>query len=61
MDLTHLEGEVEKRKHAIEEAKAQARGLLPGGPQVLDSTAGFSPAPKPGECRVRQSAPCLVG
>ncbi|XP_011375601.1 cyclin-L2 isoform X2 [Pteropus vampyrus] len=47
VDLTHLEGEVEKRKHAIEEAKAQARGLLPGGPQVLDSTAGFSPAPKP--------------
>lgn len=30
VDLTHLEGEVEKRKHAIEEAKAQARGLLPG-------------------------------
>ncbi|XP_011375603.1 cyclin-L2 isoform X3 [Pteropus vampyrus] len=49
VDLTHLEGEVEKRKHAIEEAKAQARGLLPGGPQVLDSTAGFSPAPKPAE------------
>lgn len=47
VDLTHLEGEVEKRKQAIEEAKAQARGLLPGGPQVLDSTAGFSPAPKP--------------
>nr|XP_019567690.1 PREDICTED: cyclin-L2 isoform X2 [Rhinolophus sinicus] len=47
VDLTHLESEVEKRKHAIEEAKAQARGLLPSGPQVLDSTAGFSPAPKP--------------
>ncbi|XP_045244613.1 cyclin-L2 isoform X1 [Macaca fascicularis] len=46
VDLTHLEGEVEKRKHAIEEAKAQARGLLPGGAQVLDGTSGFSPAPK---------------
>ncbi|XP_037599417.1 cyclin-L2 isoform X5 [Cebus imitator] len=46
VDLTHLEGEVEKRKHAIEEAKAQARGLLPGGTQVPDGTAGFSPAPK---------------
>ncbi|XP_032117962.1 cyclin-L2 isoform X1 [Sapajus apella] len=46
VDLTHLEGEVEKRKHAIEEAKAQARGLLPGGAQVPDGTAGFSPAPK---------------
>uniref|UniRef100_A0A2K6SE68 Cyclin L2 n=1 Tax=Saimiri boliviensis boliviensis TaxID=39432 RepID=A0A2K6SE68_SAIBB len=40
VDLTHLEGEVEKRKHAIEEAKQQARGLLPGGTQVPDSTAG---------------------
>ncbi|PNJ04450.1 CCNL2 isoform 12 [Pongo abelii] len=46
VDLTHLEGEVEKRKHAIEEAKAQARGLLPGGTQVLDGTSGFSPVPK---------------
>ncbi|KAF5919365.1 hypothetical protein HPG69_006117, partial [Diceros bicornis minor] len=33
VDLTHLESEVEKRKHAIEEAKAQAKGLLPGGTQ----------------------------
>ncbi|XP_017829718.1 cyclin-L2 isoform X2 [Callithrix jacchus] len=46
VDITHLEGEVEKRKQAIEEAKAQARGLLPGGTQVPDGTAGFSPAPK---------------
>ncbi|XP_021573889.1 cyclin-L2 [Carlito syrichta] len=46
VDLTRLESEVEKRKQAIEEAKAQARGLLPGGAQALDSTAGFSPAPK---------------
>lgn len=44
VDLTHLQGEVEKRKHAMEEA--QARGLLPGGTQVPDGTAGFSPAPK---------------
>ncbi|XP_047408423.1 cyclin-L2 isoform X3 [Sciurus carolinensis] len=46
VDLTLLESEVEKRKHAIEEAKAQARGLLPGGAPVLDSASGFSPAPK---------------
>lgn len=41
---------MEKRRHAIEEAKAQAKGLLPAGTQVLDSTSGFSPAPKLGEC-----------
>uniref|UniRef100_I3LZA2 Cyclin L2 n=1 Tax=Ictidomys tridecemlineatus TaxID=43179 RepID=I3LZA2_ICTTR len=46
VDLTLLESEVEKRKHAIEEAKAQARGLLPGGAPVTDNAAGFSPAPK---------------
>ncbi|KAM9245185.1 cyclin-L2 isoform 4-T4 [Dugong dugon] len=46
VDLTHLESEVEKRKHAIEEAKAQAKGLLASGTQVLDGTSGFSPAPK---------------
>nr|XP_033701298.1 cyclin-L2 isoform X2 [Tursiops truncatus] len=47
VDLTHLEGEVEKRRYALDEAKAQAKGLLPGGTQVLDSTSRFSPAPKP--------------
>ncbi|KAM6173595.1 cyclin-L2 isoform 1-T1 [Erethizon dorsatum] len=46
VDLTYLESEVEKRKHALEEAKAQARGLLPGAP-IPDSSAGFSPAPRP--------------
>ncbi|XP_055984415.1 cyclin-L2 isoform X2 [Sorex fumeus] len=46
VDLALLEGEVEKRKHAIEEAKAQAKGLLPAGTQLPDHTAGFSPAPK---------------
>lgn len=54
MDLTQLESEVEKRRHALDEAKAQAKGLLPGGgggggTQVLESTSRFSPAPKPGE------------
>ncbi|XP_059547555.1 cyclin-L2 isoform X2 [Myotis daubentonii] len=49
VDLTHLESEVEKRKHAMDEAKAQARGLLPGSTPALDSTSGFSPAPKPAE------------
>ncbi|KAB1269268.1 Cyclin-L2 [Camelus dromedarius] len=46
VDLTHLEGEVEKRRHALDEAKAQAKGLLPGSAQVLDSASRFSPAPK---------------
>ncbi|XP_036715401.1 cyclin-L2 isoform X1 [Balaenoptera musculus] len=49
VDLTHLEGEVEKRRYALDEAKAQAKGLLPGGTQVLDSASRFSPAPKPAE------------
>uniref|UniRef100_A0A8C3WP31 Cyclin L2 n=1 Tax=Catagonus wagneri TaxID=51154 RepID=A0A8C3WP31_9CETA len=48
VDLTLLEGEVEKRRHALDEAKAQAKGLLPGGTQALESTSRFSPAPKPG-------------
>nr|XP_002724252.4 cyclin-L2 isoform X1 [Oryctolagus cuniculus] len=49
VDLAHLEGEVEKRRQAIEEAKAQARGQLPAGAPVLDSGSGFSPGPKPVE------------
>ncbi|XP_037684708.1 cyclin-L2 isoform X2 [Choloepus didactylus] len=47
VDLTHLESEVEKRKRATEGARAQARGLLPGGLQGPDGTSGFSPTPKP--------------
>lgn len=49
VDLAHLEGEVEKRRQAIEEAKAQARGQLPVGAPVLDGGSGFSPGPKPVE------------
>ncbi|XP_021511455.1 cyclin-L2 isoform X1 [Meriones unguiculatus] len=64
VDLTHLESEVEKRKHAIEEAKARARGLLPGSVPVLDSAAGFSPAPKlvesPKEGKGNKSSPVSV-
>ncbi|XP_020011262.1 cyclin-L2 isoform X2 [Castor canadensis] len=62
-DLTHLESEVEKRRHAIEEAKARARGLLPGGPPVPDSSAGFSPVPKlesPKECKGTKPSPLSV-
>lgn len=40
---------MEKRRHALDEAKAQAKGLLPGSTQVLDSASRFSPAPKPGK------------
>ncbi|XP_012589994.1 PREDICTED: cyclin-L2, partial [Condylura cristata] len=46
VDLSRLEGEVEKRKHAMEEAKAQAKGLLPGGAPAQDAASGFSPAPR---------------
>ncbi|KAH0514816.1 Cyclin-L2 [Microtus ochrogaster] len=66
VDLTHLESEVEKRKHAIEEAKARARGLLPGSAPVLDSAAGFSPASKlgsvesPKEGKGNKSSPLSV-
>ncbi|XP_012512985.1 PREDICTED: cyclin-L2 isoform X2 [Propithecus coquereli] len=63
VDLTHLEGEVEKRKQAMEEAKAQARALLPGGTRVLDGTSGFSPAPKlesPKESKGNKASPLSV-
>ncbi|XP_074832052.1 cyclin-L2 isoform X2 [Carettochelys insculpta] len=46
VDLSYLESKVEKKKLAIEEAKAQAKGLLPDGTPSLDNTSGFSPAPK---------------
>ncbi|XP_052034359.1 cyclin-L2 isoform X2 [Apodemus sylvaticus] len=63
VDLTHLENEVEKRKHAIEEAKARAKGLLPGNAPGLDNAAGFSPAPKlesPKESKGSKSSPLSV-
>uniref|UniRef100_A0A8C7ADV0 Cyclin L2 n=1 Tax=Neovison vison TaxID=452646 RepID=A0A8C7ADV0_NEOVI len=64
VDLTHLESEVEKRRRAMEEAKAQAKGLLPAGPRVLDSTSGFSPAPKlaesPKESKGNKPSPLSV-
>lgn len=40
---------MEKKKLAIEEAKAQAKGLLPEGAPNLDNPSGFSPAPKNGK------------
>ncbi|XP_063173645.1 cyclin-L2 isoform X2 [Candoia aspera] len=46
VDLAVLESRVEKKKLAIEEAKAQAKGLLPDGAPHLDTVAGFSPVPK---------------
>lgn len=63
VDLTHLESEVEKRRHAIEEAKAQARGLLPTSTQALDNASGFSPAPKlesPKEGKGNKASPLSV-
>lgn len=49
VDLSDLESKVEKKKLAIEEAKAQAKGLLPEGAPNLENPSGFSPAPKNGE------------
>ncbi|XP_075028437.1 cyclin-L2 isoform X2 [Calonectris borealis] len=46
VDLSDLESKVEKKKLAIEEAKAQAKGLVPEGAPSLDNTSGFSPIPK---------------
>ncbi|XP_048375035.1 cyclin-L2 isoform X1 [Sphaerodactylus townsendi] len=46
VDLAVLESRVEKKKLAIEEAKAQAKGLLTDGTPSLDTISGFSPAPK---------------
>ncbi|XP_044301188.1 cyclin-L2 isoform X1 [Varanus komodoensis] len=46
VDLAILEGRVEKKKLAIEEAKAQAKGLLADGKPSLDAVSGFSPVPK---------------
>lgn len=49
VDLSDLESKIEKKKLAIEEAKAQAKGLVPEGAPGLDNTAGFSPIPKNGK------------
>lgn len=49
VDLSDLESKIEKKKLAIEEAKAQAKGLLPEGAPVLDNMSGFSPLPKNGK------------
>uniref|UniRef100_H0XUF9 Cyclin L2 n=1 Tax=Otolemur garnettii TaxID=30611 RepID=H0XUF9_OTOGA len=59
VDLTHLEGEVAKRKHAIEEAKAQARALRSAAAQA----AGSTPAPKlqaPKEGKGNKASPLSV-
>ncbi|KFP55188.1 Cyclin-L1, partial [Cariama cristata] len=49
VDLSDLESKIEKKKLAIEEAKAQAKGLVPEGAPSLDNTSGFSPIPKNGK------------
>uniref|UniRef100_H3BHZ3 Cyclin L2 n=1 Tax=Latimeria chalumnae TaxID=7897 RepID=H3BHZ3_LATCH len=46
VNLKYLESKVEKRKLALEEAKAKAKGLLPDGTPNLDITTGFSPVSK---------------
>ncbi|XP_072442139.1 cyclin-L1-like isoform X2 [Chiloscyllium punctatum] len=46
-NLEHLDSEVEKRKVALQEAKAKAKGLLPDGTPALDAPPSFSPSSKP--------------
>ncbi|XP_056652016.1 cyclin-L2 isoform X1 [Monodelphis domestica] len=63
VDLTYLESEVEKKKHALEEAKAQAKGLLADGTPISDNTSGFSPVPKiesPKESKGNKPSPLSV-
>ncbi|OXB78155.1 UNVERIFIED_CONTAM: hypothetical protein H355_007297 [Colinus virginianus] len=63
VDLSDLESKIEKKKLAIEEAKAQAKGLLPEGAPVLDNTSGFSPVPKnesPKEVKGNKPSPLPV-
>nr|XP_003228743.1 PREDICTED: cyclin-L2 isoform X1 [Anolis carolinensis] len=63
VDLAVLESRVEKKKLAIEEAKAHAKGLLPDGTPGLDSVSGFSPVPKtesPKEMKGTKPSPLAV-
>ncbi|NXV89747.1 cyclin-L2 isoform X1 [Calonectris borealis] len=63
VDLSDLESKVEKKKLAIEEAKAQAKGLVPEGAPSLDNTSGFSPIPKnesPKEVKGNKPSPLPV-
>uniref|UniRef100_F6S1V1 Cyclin-L2 n=1 Tax=Monodelphis domestica TaxID=13616 RepID=F6S1V1_MONDO len=63
VDLTYLESEVEKKKHALEEAKAQAKGLLADGTPISDNTSGFPPVPKiesPKESKGNKPSPLSV-
>ncbi|XP_067826494.1 cyclin-L1-like isoform X1 [Heptranchias perlo] len=46
-NLEYLDNEVEKRKVALQEAKAKAKGLLPDGTPALDAPPSFSPSSKP--------------
>ncbi|XP_074831488.1 cyclin-L2 isoform X1 [Natator depressus] len=63
VDLSYLESKVEKKKLAIEEAKALAKGLLPDRTPNLDNTSGFSPVPKnesPKEGKGNKPSPLAV-
>ncbi|KAM6313055.1 cyclin-L1 isoform 4-T4 [Podargus strigoides] len=63
VDLSDLESKIEKKKLAIEEAKAQAKGLVPEGAPSLDNTSGFSPVPKnesPKEVKGNKPSPLPV-
>ncbi|NXO21072.1 CCNL1 protein, partial [Cisticola juncidis] len=63
VDLSDLESKIEKKKLAIEEAKAQAKGLVPEGVPSLDNTSGFSPIPKnesPKEVKGNKPSPLPV-
>ncbi|XP_042334513.1 cyclin-L2 isoform X2 [Sceloporus undulatus] len=63
VDLAILESRIEKRKLALEEEKAHAKGLLPDGTPSLDTVSGFSPVPKtesPKETKGAKPSPLAV-
>ncbi|XP_069097160.1 cyclin-L2 isoform X2 [Pleurodeles waltl] len=62
-NLAYLESKVEKRKLALEEAKAKAKGLLPDGTPCNESSSQFSPASKndsPKDGKANKSSPLSV-
>lgn len=62
-NLAYLESKVEKRKLALEEAKAKAKGLLPDGTPCNENSSQFSPASKndsPKDGKASKTSPLSV-
>ncbi|XP_069466219.1 cyclin-L2 isoform X2 [Ambystoma mexicanum] len=63
VNLAYLESKVEKRKLAMEEAKAKAKGLLPDGTPCNENSSQFSPASKndsPKDGKMNKTSPLSV-